>query len=103
MSNIDTQFKPGQSGNPAGRPKRDWTWAGVLENAVEKAEESGKTVKEIVAESLVKEAIKGNVMAQKEIMNRMDGMPQQSTDITSGGEPLQMITLDTKADGEKTD
>jgi len=88
MSNPATQFKPGESGNLKGRPKRDWTWSGELQKAVEKAEKSGKTLKEIVANSLIQQAKKGNIQAQKELMNRMDGMPNQSTDITSGGQPL---------------
>lgn len=76
------KFVKGESGNPKGRPKRDWTWSGVLENAVERInEDSGKSVKEEVADSLVREALKGNILAQKELMNRMDGMPSQPTEI----------------------
>jgi len=88
MAKSSTSYQSGQSGNPKGRPKREWTWSGVLQKAVEKAEESGKTVKEEVAEALIKEARKGNIQAVKELMNRMDGMPQQPTDITSGGQAL---------------
>jgi hypothetical protein len=70
-------FKPGQSGNPNGRPKREWTWAGVIQDAVEQQEEDGTPIKSSVARSLVREAKRGNVMAIKELMNRMDGMPLQ--------------------------
>lgn len=73
-------FVKGKSGNPNGAPKRSWTWAGVLQDAVEKSEEDGRTVKEIIAESLLTEAKKGNILAQKELMNRMDGQPTQSVE-----------------------
>ena len=71
-------FTKGDSNiNRKGQPKREWTWSGVLQTAVEKVDETGKTVKELVADSMVKEATRGNVVAQKELMNRMDGMPSQ--------------------------
>lgn len=94
MAKNQTSFKKGQSGNPKGAPKRDWSWSSVLEKAVQKAiklKKTGKnvTVKEIVAESLVDQAIKGNVRASIALMNRMDGVPQQSIDLTSQGEKLQ--------------
>ena len=92
-------FQKGQSGNPSGAPKRTWTWSGVLQKAVEEHDEDGIPIKEVVAQSLIKEARKGNVLAQKEIMNRMDGMPRQDTDITSGGEAIKIIFGTEKFDG----
>lgn len=77
MSNPATQFKPGQSGNPKGAPKREWTWAGVIQEAVEQLEEDGTPIKSSVVKALIREAKKGNVLATKELMNRMDGMPVQ--------------------------
>ena len=73
-------FKPGQSGNPKGPPKRDWTWSGELRKAVEKANEEGKSIKQAIAESLINEAVKGNIPATKALMDRMDGMPQESVE-----------------------
>jgi hypothetical protein len=98
MSNKATQFKPGQSGNPKGAPKRDWTWSGEYQKAVEKKNLDGIPVKEGIAESLAGKALEGDVNAIKELVNRMDGMPLQSTDITSMGEKLgpSRIVIDTK-------
>lgn len=89
MSNKATQFKKNDPRiNRKGAPKREWTWAGVLEKAVEAAGKNGLTIKEEVAKALIKETKKGNIQAIKELMNRMDGMPNQSTDITTGGDKL---------------
>lgn len=88
----DYGFKKGQSGNPGGRPKKSWTWAGLLEEAMEEelTTVDGKkdTAKKFITKRLVKMAIDGDIAAQREIMNRMEGLPHQTTDITSGGKPL---------------
>lgn len=97
MAKVSTSWKKGQSGNPKGAPKRAWTWAGELQKAVEKAAADGRPIKEIIANSLLKEALKGNVAAHKAIMDRMDGMPQQ--DVVSAGEkiePLKIIVVEDK-------
>ena len=85
-------FVKGKSGNPRGAPKRNWTWSGELQKAVERKKEDGIPIKRAVAESLVSQALLGNVVATKELMNRMDGLPNQSTDITSGGKPIPILS-----------
>jgi hypothetical protein len=86
--NPRNQFQKGESGNPKGRPKRDWTWAGLMEEASEEALESGKTKKEILVDKIFELALKGDMMAIKEVFNRMDGLPAKSVDVTTGNEPL---------------
>ncbi len=91
-------WKPGQSGNPKGAPKRNWTWSGVLQKAVQKKAKDGRPIKDIIADSLIAETFKGNVQAHKAIMDRMDGLPQQ--DITSAGDklsPIQVIITEDKS------
>lgn len=99
-----TAWKPGQSGNPKGAPKRGLDWRSLIkeygdmtpaEAAARSLELSkqflkigeGVTLKEAVVMriygSLLFEPTAGLVNA---IMNREDGMPPQ--DITSGGKPL---------------
>ena len=89
-------FQPGQSGNPGGRPKREWTWSSLIAEEMEKvltAKDGTKDkTKNFVAKRLVKMAIDGDIMAQKEIMNRMDGNPTQHTDITTQGRPLPILS-----------
>lgn len=88
-------FIKGVSGNPGGRPKREWTWGGLLTEAMEEmltAKDGTKAkAKDFVIKRLVKMAIDGDIQAQKEIMNRMEGFPAQSTDITSGGKPIPIL------------
>lgn len=102
MSNVSTQFKKGQSGNPKGAPKRDWTWAGVLEKAVQKKikdKKSGKFVelKEIVAQGLITAAARGDIRAHKVLMDRMDGMPELKGQIDSN------VTISIDKDLEQKD
>ena len=65
------QWKPGQSGNPAGRPKTK-PFKDALAAILEKPE-----LLEKVAAALTAKAITGDVSAIKEIADRMDGkIPQ---------------------------
>ena len=87
--NPQNQFPPGVSGNPNGRPKREWTWSGLLEEIGERVEpKSQRQFKELVGMKLWIKAANGDTLAIKEIFNRMDGMPKQFTDLTSGGKPF---------------
>lgn len=75
-------FKPGQSGNPGGRPKKSWTWSGLLDEVGEEIEpKSGKKFKELVSKRLWISCVNGNIPAIKELMNRMEGMPKQQTEL----------------------
>lgn len=78
MSNVATQFKKGQSGNPKGGPKKEWTMSGLYKQALEEANETGVPKKLIIARKLVQLAERGDVVAIKELGNRIDGMPKQS-------------------------
>lgn len=93
MSNPDNYFKPGQSGNPKGRPKRDWTVQSLIEEAMEESDESGIPAKKIIYQKLVNLAKRGDIQAVKEINQRLDGMPQQKTDLTTNGKDLVVKTI----------
>lgn len=103
MPVTSTSFKPGQSGNPSGRPKRSWTWAEELTKAADETEaKTGKTFRELISKRVIVEAASGNMIAAKEAFNRMDGMPRQDTamDITTGGEPLQIVITEQKKEDQ---
>lgn len=76
--NPQNQFQKGETGNPKGRPKRDWTWTGLMEQVAEESSVDGKTKKEILINKLYELALSGDVVAMKEILNRMDGTPTKS-------------------------
>jgi len=78
--------------NRNGRPPKSWSWAELLEDVGEEIEEkTGKKFKHLVSKRLWFECINGNVGAIKELFNRMEGMPKQSTDITSKGEKIDSL------------
>ena len=78
-------WQKGQSGNPRGRAVektfRDAVRLAVNETAKDK---KGRQVKKLrlLAERLVDEAIDGNVMALKEVADRLDGKAVQQVDLT---------------------
>lgn len=100
MSNPDNYFKPGQSGNPNGRPKRDWTVQSLIEEAMEESDESGVPAKKIIYQKLVNLAKRGDIQAVKEINQRLDGMPKQTTALEGSVELKGLVGLETTNEKE---
>ena len=69
--------KTGADANPNGRPKRDWTFASLLEEALEEQDETGIPYKKILMRKLRTIAAKGDTTAIKMVMDRLDGLPPQ--------------------------
>jgi hypothetical protein len=79
-----TAFKPGQSGNPAGRPK-SITLSEALRLELAKmlpGDTQERTFAEVIAQQLVRAAATGNILAAKEIADRTEGRPKQAVDMT---------------------
>lgn len=87
---IQNLKKKGADANPNGRPKREWTVQGLIEQAMEEEDETGIPFKKAVYSKLVKLAVNGDVVAIKELNNRLDGMATQKTDITTDGQPIKL-------------
>lgn len=69
-------FKPGQSGNPNGRPKKGYSiteWFQEMFN-------SKPEVKDAIGKSIIKKALEGDITAQKLVWNYMDGLPMSHQD-----------------------
>lgn len=83
-------FKPGQSGNPAGRPKNSKSVTGIIRDLSKVEDATGQTLEERIARKLLELAEGGEQWAVKEFIERMDGktVAKIETDITSNGKPL---------------
>ena len=72
-------WKPGQSGNPGGRPKKRSISEELERLLAEEAPNSGGRLWAVViAEALLRKARKGDVRAIAELANRIEGKPHQS-------------------------
>jgi len=77
---VEHRFKPGQSGNPGGRPK-GMSITGALRAALER-EHNGRTIAELIAEKLIKEALSGKFPFAKEVLERADGKVTEKAELT---------------------
>src|SRR5258706_16106157 len=105
-------WKPGQSGNPAGKPKGIPNAATRYQRQLNMVEHVKKpvsgeiedfTVAEILDMQQMKKAREGESRAYKEVMDRLEGTPRQSVDMTSNGTPIVFSELlKEEEDGFKT-
>jgi hypothetical protein len=75
-----TAFKPGQSGNPAGRPK-SITLSEAIRLQLAQTFNDSRTYAEEIALVLCVTAAKGNVNAAREIADRTEGKPTTRVDL----------------------
>jgi hypothetical protein len=80
----------GAAANPNGRPKAEWTMSGLIREAAEEMDETGVPKKVIIARKLTAMAAKGDIVALKELNNRLDGMPSQKIEAT-GNLTIQLM------------
>lgn len=71
-------FKPGQSGNPNGRPPKGYSITEWFKSMLNSKPE----VKDAIGKSIMKKALEGDTTAQKMVWQYMDGMPKQTIDAT---------------------
>ena len=78
-----TRWKPGQSGNPGGRPRT----AAFSQACREKLSQlvpddpAGRTYAQVIAEALAQRALKGDIRAAQELADRAEGKARQSVEI----------------------
>src|SRR5271156_3903817 len=76
------QWKKGQSGNPSGRPKSK-TLSDAYRNKLEEPvpnDPEGRSWAELIAEAQVRDAVRGNVQAAREIADRTEGRARQASE-----------------------
>lgn len=90
-------FKPGQSGNPNGRPKKGTSLTELMREYLQEIDPAtGKERRQTFIEKVQALAQKGDATALKLVWNYLEGMPQQSVDVTSKGESIApKVTIDT--------
>jgi len=74
------RFRKGQSGNPSGRPKSK-TLSDACKNKLEESvpnDPERRTWAELIAEAQVRDAVRGNVQAAREIADRTEGRARQA-------------------------
>jgi len=107
--NPDTRFKPGQSGNPAGRPVKEHTLTScvqaLLDNEPDKVakgwSKKGMTGAQMAAAAIVKKLTKGDGALLKEVWDRTEGKVSQP--ITGAeGKPLS-LTIEVVSEKAKLD
>jgi Family of unknown function (DUF5681) len=73
------QWRPGESGNPGGRPAKPF--AAALLRIVEKKlanDAEGRALIDAIAQQLVAEASKGDLASIRELADRIEGTPARS-------------------------
>lgn len=85
-------FKKGQSGNPKGPPRKEWSLSNAMREYLDEPDPIVKlSRRDVFIESQYLHAIKGDPTAAKHIWNYLDGMPKGH-----GGEPPAGTTYNTQ-------
>jgi len=71
-------YKPGQSGNLKGRPKKGYSITEMMKEMLNNKPE----IKEAIGSQIAAKAIEGDQAAIKTLWQYMDGMPKQTIDAT---------------------
>lgn len=71
-------WKPGQSGNPMGRPRRGETFRDCLYRLCEVPADDARTKKQIICERIMEQAMDGNLNHAAFIVERLEGKAAQT-------------------------
>jgi hypothetical protein len=88
--NDDTKFKPGESGNPNGRPKKLPQLDSLLADVLGEEKDGIEAAKAILM-ALRSKAVKGDVKAAESLLDRAYGKPTQKTELSGpDGKAIQI-------------
>jgi hypothetical protein len=96
--NKATQFQKGKSGNPGGKAKGTVSLTATLRRMLEEPleyqpDKADMTRAEAVCYAMIREAIKGKHLAQREIFDRIEGKPLQRHEVDGEEAPVLHIVL----------
>ena len=100
------QWKPGESGNPAGRPPNKRYLSEIARELMKQARKGdleGKTTDELVVLALVKEALKGNTKAIEMLHDWTEGKVPDKHQIETGDISIVYKQVKKDAEGAKED
>lgn len=115
--NPDTQFKPGQSGNPQGRAPGTKNRATILNRLCELQADSipalkklmkegalpkGITVEEAINYALVREAAKGDISAIREMQDTVHGKLVDKTEVGLSFTQMGKVMIKTDENGKQS-
>ena len=89
-------YKPGESGNPAGRPKKGQSMADVMAQVLEE-DVQGMEKKEALVRKIIKLAFDGESWAMQQVFDRMDGKPRQVIEQNNRNLDIQITKEDADA------
>lgn len=90
-----TAFKKGQSGNPKGRPKKEFCIPDIIRKQGNNLDPvSKKTFYESMVETAWKQAIKGDSTARAWIADRAEGRALDRIEATINKEPIRILEID---------
>ena len=82
-----TQWKPGQSGNPKGRPPKGHSITEMVQSMMNERPE----IKEAVTAKIMQLCLDGDITALKMLWNYMDGMPTQTNKLQVEQTPTPIL------------
>lgn len=86
-----TAFKPGQSGNPKGRPRKGMSFSDIIRELSDEVQD-GKTVREQIVAKTIEFAKKGVPWAVAWVVDRMEGRAKESVDMNIKDNPLKHLS-----------
>lgn len=86
--NKGHKWQPGESGNPNGRPPKGYAVTDVMRQMLEEKPE----IKKALMAKLLEIALKGDLPAIREILDRLEGRAKQSVEL-SGDEQNPLVVI----------
>ncbi|MPZ13971.1 MAG: hypothetical protein GEU73_06040 [Chloroflexi bacterium] len=87
----------GQSGNPAGRPRKDDPITQAIRSTL-REKDGPSTYRVLLARKLVQMAVGGDLAAAREVLDRVEGKPTERREVT-GADGSALALLITRLDG----